>query len=371
MNMSPLYLLLLLCCLFSGEAYAMEIRHVQHDSNQLQQPGKDNVTIGFDLSESAHVTLSIFDAREWLIREINSEAALAPSRHTMIWNGKDNAGRDVPPGVYHYTLKATNSKDQTVEYDLTDLTGGDDLTAKNVIWDSQTETIQYVLDKPGRVNIRIGLQDQGPLLRTLLEWPPRKAGMHQEKWDGMDASGVLNLSSHPKREILVQAFSLSKNTILVGEPNAKEQFLKEFKWNKVKREKKQTKKKRMHTHSQQAHVTRGDFKITLKLPQDITKTHKGMPVVSGKIPVKLDINENDRLRATNRRFEAGFYIDGIFVYENETAFLPMTWYWDTAKMNKGVHYLTANLRGYEGNFGMQTLKVYVEPIKGKSKADNK
>jgi len=363
--------ILLLSCLPLGNVQALEIRHVQHSSNQLEQLGKDSISISFDLSAPANVVLNIYDGRGWLIKEVYSDAILESGRHTLVWQGKDNAGRNVPPGAYHYTLKATGKNNKVVEYDLTDLSGGDNLVAKNITWDKSTKTIQYLLDKPGRVNIRIGLQDHGPLLRTLLEWPPRVAGMQQESWDGLDASGVINLSSHPKRDILVQAFSLSKNTIIVGKKNVQEQFIKEFKWDKVKREKKHTKKRRMHTHSQQTQETRGDFEIILKLAQDLKNTHEGVPVVSGRVPIKLNIAESDRLRAADRRFEAGFYIDGIFVYENETAFLPMTWQWDTSKMNEGIHYITANLRGYEGNFGMQTLKVYVKRAEKKNKVGDK
>ena len=82
-----------------------------------------------------------------------------------------------------------------------------------------------------------------------------------------------------------------------------------------------------------------------------------------------DFQEGD---ADDRRNLGGFYLqdgppdgnfdtsDGIFVFENETGFLPMTWNWDSTSVNPGTHYLTANLRGYEGNFGIATLKVDVE-----------
>jgi hypothetical protein len=37
----------------------------------------------------------------------------------------------------------------------------------------------------------------------------------------------------------------------------------------------------------------------------------------------------------------------------------MTWLWDTSTVNEGEHYVTTNVRGYEGNFGTATLKVWV------------
>lgn len=362
---------LLFAFVLSGAASALEIKYVQHDSERLLKPGTDKVSIDFDITETADVELRIYDARELLIRNIVSDGMLSKGRHNLAWDGRDNAGQVVPAGAYHYTLTARSAKNESVEYDLTDLTGGEELTAKRIAWDGDRKYISYALNKPGRVNIRIGLQGQGPLLRTLLEWEPRLAGEHQEPWDGMDNSGVLDLSTHPKREILIQAFTLSKNTILVGNGKEPEALINDIKWPKTIREKKKTKKRRMHTHSQQPHETRGDFKIKLSLPSGTSMSGKGLPIVTGKIQVKLDIAETDRLRAIGRRFEAGFYVDGVFVYENEVGFLPMTWYWDTTNMNEGIHYVTANVRGYEGNFGTQTLKVMVKPAgnadKGKKK----
>ena len=353
--------LLLLAALFTVQAYGLEIRHVQHDRNQLQTPGSEKVTVRFELSEPAAVTMNVYDGRDLLIRNIDSGKQLASGEHSLSWDGKDNAGRPVPPGAYHYTLVATDKDQQSVEYDLTDLTGGEDLEVRNVNWDNKQKTLSYLVQKPARVNIRIGLQNDGPLLRTLLEWVPRAAGTHQEKWDGMDASGVIDLSKHPKRDIVVLAFSLSDNSILVGAPQSRDQLVADMSWKAVERERKQVSPRRMKTISQQPLETRGDYMIHLTLPDGLEKTKEGLPVVTGRVPVRLDIADKDRKRALERRFEAGFYVDGIMVFENETGFLPMTWYWNTAGMNPGTHYLTTNVRGYEGNFGMQTVKLYVKP----------
>lgn len=61
-----------------------------------------------------------------------------------------------------------------------------------------------------------------------------------------------------------------------------------------------------------------------------------------------------------RRFEPVFFVDGQFAFENEVGFVPMTWNFDPRSLNEGEHYLTVNLRGYEGNFGIATLKVLVQ-----------
>ena len=67
----------------------------------------------------------------------------------------------------------------------------------------------------------------------------------------------------------------------------------------------------------------------------------------------------DRTRILAERFETVFYLDGRYEFENEVGFLPATWVWDPEGANEGVHYLTGNLLGYEGHFGIATVKVYV------------
>ena len=213
---------------------------------------------------------------------------------------------------------------------------------------------------PGRVNIRVGLDQHGPLLRTVLDWVARDAGLHEEPWDGLDASGVLDLAEHPRLVIAWDGFGLSANSILVGPPADRVQLIADLPWGEERRTVKRRDKKRMHFHRQQPMEARADYAITLTLPDNLPTDAEGLPLVTGIVPFRLDVPDSERKRVLARRFEPVFFIDGTFVFENEVGFLPMTWRWDTAGINPGIHYITANLRGYEGNFGIATLKVRVQ-----------
>jgi hypothetical protein len=137
-------------------------------------------------------------------------------------------------------------------------------------------------------------------------------------------------------------------------------LIESMSWPKMAREVKYRAPKRMFDHSQQAMEERGDFQITLHLAEPTSSRSKGLPVVEGGVvPVRLDVAEKDRARALARRFEAVFFLDGQFVFENEVGYLPMTLNWDLKGVNEGVHTFTANLRGYEGNFGVATIQVHV------------
>jgi hypothetical protein len=61
-------------------------------------------TIGFDIPEQASVKLSIYDVSGKLVRTLVDEE-MDSGRKTVIWNGRDMAGREAASGVYFYYLE--------------------------------------------------------------------------------------------------------------------------------------------------------------------------------------------------------------------------------------------------------------------------
>ena len=344
---------------------AVEISRVSHQPGNFVPEKGERVSIGFTVSEPAQVTVKLYDGRDLLIRNIVGQTLLKSGEHTMVWNGKDEAGNDVPPEAYRYTIVATGSDGKEVEHDLTDYTGGETVTVKDVRWNKETGQIQYVLPKPARVHVRLGIGGGGPYMRGLLDWVPRTAGAHKLPWDGMDESGLVNLSSHPRLDLTVMAFSLSDNVIVVGPEKDAVQLIEPLSWAKQKRPIKKVRKKRMVVHAQQPIETRGTLTVRLELPQIDGTTENGIPIVSGQVPVRLVVDQQDQSRLLERGFEPIFFLDGLYMYENEVGFLPITWQWNAEQTNEGEHYITANVRSYEGNFGTATVKVRVHKPKEK------
>lgn len=334
------------------------ITQVRADRLAFDPAKKESATIRFNIDRSAEVDLMLYDGRDRLIRRVEG-GELAPGEHALTWDGRDSRKRSVPSEAYVYTITAKASQGERVTHDLTDLTGGESLTIKDPRWDPETGRVNYVLDKPARVNIRFGLQEGGPYLRTLIDWVPRAAGAQSEPWDGWDASRVLPLAKHPALLTGVMAYSLSDNTLLVG-PQPEQVTFADLP--ETSRRERQPYKgpKRMYFHADQPLDTRGDVSASLTIGGPVKQDAQGRWIVSGRVPVRLHVAEADRTRVLSRRFEPVFYVDGIFAFENEVGFLPMTWHWDTSTVNAGEHFVTANVRGYEGNFGAATLKVWVE-----------
>ncbi len=68
-------------------------------------PFAASTSIRFELSEPAHVTLTIYDLLGRKVRVLVDETH-GPGRYTRTWNGTDEDGRTVPSGVYLYRMTA-------------------------------------------------------------------------------------------------------------------------------------------------------------------------------------------------------------------------------------------------------------------------
>jgi hypothetical protein len=336
---------------------SLAISDVRPDRVQIDPQEREVVTFSFRVSDPASVVLHLYDGRGIEVRHVDSTGELGSGLHQLGWDGKDWQGIQVPPEAYAYTLSATARDGTRTVFDLTDLTGGEALTPRDVKYTAGSHSIDYVLDRPARVNIRLGLQNDGPLLRTLIDWVPRREGQQSEAWDGMDGSGAISLAAHPSLAIGVNAFALPDNTIFVGSAPSVVRLIDQLPEPVLRREA-AAQPKHMYDHAQQPLDSRGDYTIRLKLPPGLA-TRAGIPVVEGPVPLTIESDDRDRARVISRRFEPVYYVDGQFLFENEVGFLPMTWVWDPATSSEGVHYLTVNLRGYEGNFGMATRRIYV------------
>jgi hypothetical protein len=317
----------------------------------------EKVAIGFTLEEPAEVELRIYDGRDVLVHA-SGRSAFEAGESRLTWDGRDPEGEIVPAEAYSYVLVAQSASGESV-HDLTDLTGGEALVVSNAVWNPTTASLDFSLDHASRVSVRFGIQD-GPYLRTVADWVPRAAGAQSIAWDGWDASRVLALGDHPRLQPSVRAYTLPANTVFVGEAPAVSAFANVD--TTVRRAAgPKPAKTRMFFQADQPLESRGDVPVQLTLANAAPDDGQGAIPVQGIVPVRLDVPPEVKGLVLARRFEPAFFVDGTFVFETEVGFLPLTWQWDTSTLNPGEHYLTVNLRGYEGNFGAATVKVLVQP----------
>lgn len=344
--------------LLGADAVAVTVTGVRHHPPIIDPAKNESVTVRFRLDEPARVGLHVYDGRDLEVRRIEG-GRLAAGDHALRWDGRDAAGRPVPPEAYVYTLAAVGGGGEPVLWDLTDRSAGRTQQVKSARWDPTAGAFIYTLAEPSRVRIRVGLANQGPLLRTVIDWVTRGKGRQVESWDGMDASGVLDLSEHPSLEILAQAFALPRNAVVVGPASDRVQLIADLPRDAARRARRLPASKRMFDYAHQPIETRRDYPLRMELPKNLPRNVDGLPVVTGPVPVRIALEEGDLMRVLEERAEAVFYLDGRFVFENEVGFLPMTWTWHPHGANPGRHVLTANVRGYEGHFGIATVEVFV------------
>jgi hypothetical protein len=72
----------------------------------VPNPFNPRTEIGFELGESASVTLLVLDAAGRRVRTLIEGEVRARGRHAASWDGLDDGGRPLPSGVYFYRLAA-------------------------------------------------------------------------------------------------------------------------------------------------------------------------------------------------------------------------------------------------------------------------
>ena len=353
-NMSFLFMLA-----FASHANALTIKNVSHEDVVHENSLADKVNIRFALDERASVILNIYDGRDYLIRQLSGQAFIVGD-NSMEWDFADNGGKKVPDGHYHYTLTATGPRGNSVTYDTTDLTGGDLVSLNKLEWDDKTNKLQYTVSKPSLVNIRAGVDNGGPLLLTLLNWYPRAYGSFTEKWDGNDASGQLDISQLEGVRLSGTAYTLSSNTIIVGQPVTAPEFIEEITWDTHQRETKSVKYAGRLKLGVASLSDKRDFTVIMELPGSLNTTENGNVILSGVVPVRITAPDDQLQRINNQRFEPVLFVDGKYQSEIEVGFLPITWRLDTTKLKPGDHYIAVNLRGFDGEYGVAIKKFSIK-----------
>ncbi len=76
-------------------------------------PFNPRTRIRFSLEARGHVKLAIYDSAGRLVRELYPGTLLDAGDHEIIWDGRDDAGRELPSGVYLCKITAATRKATT------------------------------------------------------------------------------------------------------------------------------------------------------------------------------------------------------------------------------------------------------------------
>lgn len=323
----------------------------------------EEVTISWHISRSSEALVQIFDPEKCFVKELMSADIGNPGIIHVTWDGRDLEGNIVPDEAYFFTIEANEYRGGLTHYDPMTFSGGENFDFP-VEFDSNKEMITYNLPKDSRILIRAGIT-HGPLLKTMVNWAPRPAGVNQDSWDGKDASGTIYAANQKGFTMMSDAVTLPENSILTVGNNEYTYF--EYKNEvvpdrPVKEERPRIMPDKKQPDSQFTRYVRevNELRFYLELPQDLEKNHHGYPIVSGKLPVKICLDKKVKRSATERRYEIICYVDFKFITEQEEGYSPSTWILDTKKIPDGEHILTVNIATLKGQMASASHKVFVQ-----------
>lgn len=93
-----------------------EITDIDDDPDPFYPNGdgvEDSVTISFELSENASITIKVYNSSNALVRNLLENSSKRAGLNVVTWNGKDNSSIYVKPGVYTYNITAKDAANNT------------------------------------------------------------------------------------------------------------------------------------------------------------------------------------------------------------------------------------------------------------------
>jgi hypothetical protein len=330
------------------------------DKKTFRVDKEKSVNIGYTVSKDALVAIKLYNSSDFIVRTLVKNYKASAGSHSIAWDGKNDSGEIIPEGVYIYTIDASCVNGERNVYDPADETGGLLLKVRKLFLDIEKRELVYIMPRAGMVRIRTGIKN-GPLLKTVIDWEPREAGRQIEKWDGRDKSNLIDLFKIPEREIYIFAYSLPDNTIIVKKTNPGEQAANN---NLLKKEAELRPKHIVDPRTKYKHALHDkslchEPRFQVLFPKTVSTTPAGIPVLNGVIPIKVVSSEKDRQHLESSRFEVMFFVDTVFLFEDEEGFTPFTYMWDTQGLTEGEHIFTTNILSYDDHCGVESRKVII------------
>ena len=312
------------------------------------------------LTESAKVSIKIFDFDQRLISSLCEEKLMAAGDHTIVWNGRDRDGRVVPDEAYFCTLEARQGPHRVV-YDPTAVSGGVSHEIERVNILAQTQQLEYTLPESGRVSIRAGIVD-GPLLAVPVDWEPRVKGVHREHWDGMDQERLIPVLKHPRYQIRANYFTLPENTIITRGNKATDYYRYRQSFTTPGLKKPQASPGPGSILSSPLFSKPIIFSkapaIEVTFPQ--SQVENGVPRLEKKFMVKTDFQEPWKAELRHLPYEIYFFLDGKYLIEIPVVKLPYEKLLEVGDQSPGFHVLTVNIKEIGGQIGIKSTKVKLQ-----------
>ncbi|MCK4658787.1 MAG: hypothetical protein KAV82_04625 [Phycisphaerae bacterium] len=346
----------------------LKISQVERLRRSFDPTAGETVSLRFSLSVPAEVALRIHGPNRELIATILDGKACDAGLNTVTWDGRDIEGNVVPDEAYFVWIRATAGADSDL-WDPFLASGGERLVAGG-LKTRDPNRLSYQLPKASRVLVR-AVVEGGPLIRTIVNWEPRPAGLCVESWDGMDADGIRQGDDIDGLRLMVMAFALPvKSIIAMG--NSSTDYRTYYLEKRVQglHLEKTPRVKSVGTlispYWQIPPHLNCDPQLEMTLPgvDDLPNGAPAVTVVSKSSPtvqLRVDIPDpHERAFMNNEKFELIIYVNDRRIMEVEQAHIPFTYPWDTSNLAVGRHLLTVNVASFRNHVGTVSRRVEIE-----------
>lgn len=378
-RLAPLALLLGLCLPAAadrGVIREVDVRLADPEARTLELDRAGAAHFNFSLIRDGRATVHVYDAAHRVVRTLAEDRPVYTGANSLTWDGRDDAGAPVPDEAYYFALTVEREGQADSVHDPALISGGERIGFPHdeMVYDAEAGVVRYALRQPARVLIRAGIAD-GPALKTIANWVPRPAGPQAEPWDGMDASGLVNLTAEPGYLLLGRGYTLPENSVVVtGSPTPSgvkrvDEAAREAATKRTARVQRALagRDRPIDPHAmipfQQTAAPSFDVEIVTPDPALGSLATKGpVPVVSGTIGLRVTLGEATAARLMKQRFEIITYVDYTLVNEEEQGYSPYTAVLDTSRFANGEHLVTVNVAGLQDQLDAWSARVNIQNL---------
>lgn len=305
--------------------------------------------LSFTLRAKGKPVIVIYDESGTAIRLMELDVR-EKGRQLAEWDGADQGGAMVGPGVYFYAIGVLAQNGQLVAaYGADPVDGGEEVLPMRFTFDDASGRVSYALPEPARVRLRAMLQGL-PLLRTIHDWQPQAAGEYEVVWDGTDSSGVLDMSGDSRVRFSMHAYALGRNAIVV--PAAHDE--------RSPRQGETSAFRSGFRHALHAPRDCHDPRFAVELVDPDGLSSGGVAKISGPATVRVTLDPEDLPNLVSGGFEVMFFLDSVFLFEEEEGSSPFNFTLAVDDLSPGLHFLTVNVLTYDDHGGAVTVPFILE-----------
>ncbi|MEW5250940.1 FlgD immunoglobulin-like domain containing protein [Microbulbifer sp. 2201CG32-9] len=315
------------------------------------------------IDEPGSIQVEIFTPDGDLVRSLPGGRQAEAGVYPVTWDGRDQAGTPVPDEAYIPVVRLVTGRDgEAASYDPRAISGGGEVILP--VTTNARQQLIFQLDKPSRILARAGVKS-GPMMKSILNWQVRGRGRNMALWNGSDQDGLVNLYDNDNLALLVTGFELPLHSIIaVGNEN-----LEYLAWRAARQwpvgipdlSEAQFERdgRRISRHYYLPRSVEIDPRITLEIIDQLPVGEDGIPIVSGPIALRVDMHKEDRWAMQQSLYEVAFFVDYEFLSEEEQGYMPLTWRWNPVGLKPGIHMVTVNVSGFNGQVGVKSLQIAI------------